>query len=106
VEEVREYDENETDIASIRIYAALFLLHEDDYEKSRLAVTGEFIEVSHSCRWGMFRALFFLCLICFPPPIDRDFAFCQIMPNFTITTPTSCATLQTSISPSIIIDVL
>jgi hypothetical protein len=49
VEEVREYDENETDIASIRIYAALFLLHEDDYEKSRLAVTGEFIEVSHSC---------------------------------------------------------
>lgn len=46
MEKVREYDENETDITSIRIYAALFLLHEDHYEKSRLAVTGKFIEVS------------------------------------------------------------
>jgi hypothetical protein len=39
--------ENETSAASIGIYAALFLLLEDDYEKSRLAVTREFIEVSH-----------------------------------------------------------
>lgn len=38
--------------------------------------------------------------------IDPGFAFYQTMPNFTITTPTFCATLQTSISPSIIIDVL
>lgn len=46
---VREYDENATASTSIRMFIALFFLLENYYEKSRLAVKGEFIEVSRSC---------------------------------------------------------
>jgi hypothetical protein len=79
------------DIASVRIYVALFLLFEDYNKKPRLAVTRELIEVSNLflvhdlsniLKYTKSSRVTFLPLHF----TDRDYEYFRIMQNYIITT--------------------